>query len=350
MFVIKIKKELVIICFGIIFILLGVSIFPLRNIYLAKAEENGSLKTKDQSFIKYVEFNPTFEVLERSMKEDIKSQTQNVKIQWIEVLAYLAAKYGGDFKKYKEKDLNELIKCLKCGEKIEEKSKNMKLYKYYYEAYSAVLGGFLGNYKIQKKNGEDTIWEEQYGLKVFSPIAKTFPFCHYDDFGASRSYGYSRPHLGHDLMASTGTPVIAVESGIVEVMGWNQYGGWRIGIRSFDKKRYYYYAHLRQNRPYHVDLKEGKIVKAGDVIGYVGRTGYSSKENISNITQSHLHLGIELIFDESQKESNNEIWIDLYAITKLLDKNKSEVMRDSNTKEYNRVFDFYETSLENPYS
>ena len=36
-------------------------------------------------------------------------------------------------------------------------------------------------------------------------------------------------------MAATGTPVIAVESGTVEVMGWNQYGGWRIGIRSFDK-------------------------------------------------------------------------------------------------------------------
>jgi len=52
-----------------------------------------------------------------------------------------------------------------------------------------------------------------------------------------------------------GTPVIAVESGYVEAMGWNQYGGWRIGIRSFDKKRYYYYAHLRQNYPYQSDLK-----------------------------------------------------------------------------------------------
>ena len=33
-----------------------------------------------------------------------------------------------------------------------------------------------------------------------------------------------------DLMAAVGTPVIAVESGVVEAMGWNQYGGWRIGI------------------------------------------------------------------------------------------------------------------------
>lgn len=366
MFVINLKKETLIACLGVILILLSLLIFPFRNIYSAKSEgsaqteeqkgetsdvkENNRAESKNKSFIKYVEFNPTFDVLERAMKEDIKSQNEDIKINWIEILAYLAAKYGGDFKQYKEKDLNQLIKCLKDNEKIEDKTKNMKLYTYYYEAYSAVLGEFMGNYKTQKNRNKDDgsiDWEEKYGLKVFSPIAKTFPFCHYDDFGASRSYGYSRPHLGHDLMSATGTPVIAVESGIVEVMGWNQYGGWRIGIRSFDKKRYYYYAHLRQNRPYHADLKEGKVIKAGDVIGYVGRTGYSSKENVSNITQSHLHLGLQLIFDESQKESNNEIWIDLYAITKLLEKNKSAVVRDSETKEYKREFGFYEPSLEN---
>ena len=51
-------------------------------------------------------------------------------------------------------------------------------------------------------------------------------------------------------MGSIGTPIIAVESGIIEQLGWNQYGGWRIGIRSFDGKRYYYYAHLRKDHPY----------------------------------------------------------------------------------------------------
>ena len=49
------------------------------------------------------------------------------------------------------------------------------------------------------------------------------------------SYGFKRQHLGHDLMGQVGTPVIAVESGYVEAIGWNQYGGWRLGIRSFDK-------------------------------------------------------------------------------------------------------------------
>ena len=46
-----------------------------------------------------------------------------------------------------------------------------------------------------------------------------------------------RTHLGNDLMGSIGIPIIAVESGIVENLGWNQYGGWRIGIRSFDTKK-----------------------------------------------------------------------------------------------------------------
>ena len=94
----------------------------------------------------------------------------------------------------------------------------------------------------------------KYGLKVFSPIAKNFPYSDYDDFGASRSYGFKRKHLGHDMMGQVGTPVIAVESGYVEALGWNQYGGWRIGIRSFDKKRYYYYAHLRKDYPYQLSL------------------------------------------------------------------------------------------------
>ena len=82
---------------------------------------------------------------------------------------------------------------------------------------------------------------------------------------------YQRRHLGHDMMGQVGTPVIAMESGRVEALGWNQYGGWRIGIRSLDGKRYYYYAHLRKNYPYQSGLAVGSLVTAGDVIGYLGR-------------------------------------------------------------------------------
>lgn len=299
------------------------------------AAMTGATVLKKDSFIKYAEFNATYPALEKALDIDMASQNEEIKINWVEILSYLAAKYGGDFSKYKPSDMDKITENLKSGRKIDELTKDMKYYSYYYQVYSAVLGGFVGPYteSTADKSGNITT-KEMYGLKVYSPIAKTFPYSHYDDFGASRTYGYARNHLGHDLMCATGTPVTAIEEGTVEIMGWNQYGGWRIGIRSLDKKRYYYYAHLRQNRPYHCDLYEGKKVNAGDVIGYVGRTGYSSKENVNNIETSHLHLGMELIFDESQKECDNEIWIDLYAITLLLEKHKSNTVRVAETKEF----------------
>jgi len=48
---------------------------------------------------------------------------------------------------------------------------------------------------------------------------------------------------------------------------------------------------------------------------------------------------MQLIFDESQKESINEIWINVYEIVRLLDRRRSEVVKDPETKEYSRVYD-----------
>jgi len=161
-----------------------------------------------------------------------------------------------------------------------------------------------------------------------------------------RDYGYKRTHLGHDMMGNLGTPIIAVESGIVEALGWNRYGGWRVGIRSFDTKRYYYYAHLKKDNPYVKNLVEGQIIKAGDVIGYLGRTGYSIEENVNNIEINHLHFGMQLIFDEVQKDGINQIWINVYPITQLLSKNRTKVKKDVDTKDYKRCYDFFEHNLE----
>ncbi len=147
-------------------------------------------------------------------------------------------------------------------------------------------------------------------------------------------------------MGLIGTPIVAVESGYVEALGWNQYGGWRIGIRSFDGKRYYYYAHLRQNYPYAEGLKEGSVVTAGDVIGYMGHTGYSAKENVNNIKTVHLHWGLQLIFDESQKESDNEIWIDCYELTKFLYRNRSKAAKVGDSREWKRVVQMQDPAVE----
>lgn len=148
------------------------------------------------------------------------------------------------------------------------------------------------------------------------------------------------------MMGQIGTPVVAVESGYVEVMGWNQYGGWRIGIRSFDGRRYYYYAHLRQDYPFAEGLEEGSAVTAGDIIGYMGHTGYSKTENVNNIKTVHLHWGLELVFDESQKESDNEIWIDCYQLSRFLYLNRSEAVKVDDSKEWKRVYDMEDPAVE----
>ena len=255
-------------------------------------------------------------------------------------------KLAGVVTNFKQKDLDNLIQQLNDGKTMQELTENMQYYNYYLESYSSILSQFIGEYEIEVDSGSgEKTFQKKYGLKAFSPIAKGYSFSHYDDFGASRSYGYKRTHLGNDLMGSIGTPIIAVESGYVEALGWNQYGGWRIGIRSFDGKRYYYYAHLRKDHPYHADLYEGSIVKAGDVIGYLGMTGYSATENVNNINVPHLHFGIQLIFNEVQKDGTNQIWIDVYALVDFLRKNSSSVYYDSNSKEYYRKVDFMESTI-----
>lgn len=271
--------------------------------------DSNNEKSEKKKYIKWVDFTPTYEVLDKTSKLDIDSHVKDetVKYNWIELLSYLACKYGGNFKKFDNKDLTTLVEKLQNGSSMDDLTKDLKNYNYFYESYDAILNQFIGEYEVELPgdSGVQTkTFTKKYGVKAFLPIAKNYSFSHYDDFGNSRSYGYRRIHLGNDLMGSIGTPIIAVESGVVEALGWNQYGGWRIGIRSLDKKRYYYYAHLRKDHPYAKDLQEGQIVKAGDVIGYLGMTGYSTKENVNNINVPHLHFGMQLIFDESQKERN----------------------------------------------
>ena len=354
---IKINKSYCIFCTVVICILLIlITVYFLYPISLPVSssgliwENTTHNQTEKKSYIKWVDFNVTYDALDKTSKLDINSHTNNDTIQynWIQLLSYLACKYGGDFKKFNVKDLDALTSKLQNGSSMEDITSSLKNYSYYYEAFDAILHEFIGEYEIEVPNAgtEGKTYIKKYGVKAFLPIAKNYSFSHYDDFGNARSYGYKRIHLGNDLMGSIGTPIVAVESGTVEALGWNQYGGWRIGIRSFDKKRYYYYAHLRKDHPYVKDLAEGQIVKAGDVIGYLGMTGYSTKENVNNINVPHLHFGMQLIFDESQKEGTNQIWIEVYQIIEFLRKNKSEVMKEENdTKDYIRKYDIIDPCI-----
>lgn len=278
--------------------------------------------------IKWVDFNIPYESLKYALDQDIATFEQEKHTDWIDILALSACRTGGkcDLPSVK-KAAEELRKDKSPDELLGDL---YKYYDYYHEAYSAVLGGLVGSYAIEV-DGE---WKPTYGLKAFSPVAAGFGYGHCDDFGVSRSFGFKRKHLGHDMMGSQGTPIVAVEGGVVEAMGWNRYGGWRIGIRSFDNKRYYYYAHLQKDKPFAEGLEEGDIVQAGDLIGFMGRTGYSDKENVNNIETVHLHFGMQLIFDESQKECNSEIWIDVYDIVRLLHSHRSSIQNGKRVYPY----------------
>ena len=339
----KIKRAILL---EVLLIMLAVTVNGLVT-QLRNTNATGSEKEEKKDYIKWMDFTPSYDALCEAYKIDVETVDEKIHIDWISLLAYTAAKTGGEFNKKAITIMKNGAKQILSGETtMQKETKEMKYYDFYYEAYSAVLSGMVGEYEIESlDNSGEKKSEKKYGLKSFSPIAKGFEYSDYDDFGSSRSFGYRRKHLGHDMMGRIGTPIIAVESGIVEAIGWNRYGGWRLGIRSLDKKRYYYYAHLRQNYPYQSNLEEGSIVTAGDVIGYMGHTGYSDKENVNNINVTHLHWGLQIIFDESQKEGDNEIWIDCYQLTRFLYKNRSETYKKEGTKEWERVYDMKDPTV-----
>ena len=289
--------------------------------------------------IRWVDFGVPYESLKYALDQDIATAEQEKHIGWIEILALAACRTGG---KCGLASVKKAAAELKGDTSPEELLGDLyKFYGYYHEAFTAALGGLVGSYAIEV-NGQ---WQPAYGLKAFSPIAAGYGFSHCDDFGVSRSFGFRRKHLGHDMMGAQGTPIVAVEGGVVEAMGWNRYGGWRIGIRSFDGKRYYYYAHLQKDHPFAEGLREGDMVQAGDLIGFMGRTGYSDRENTNNIETVHLHFGLQLIFDESQKECLSEIWIDVYDIVRLLNDHRSSLRKTD--AGWARVYPYRDLDTEN---
>lgn len=109
-----------------------------------------------------------------------------------------------------------------------------------------------------------------------------------DTWGASRSGG--RQHKGVDIFAAKGTPVLAAAAGIIVNRDSNGVGGLSLYHRAMDGRTIYYYAHLSGTR---AGLKVGDLVRAGDVIGYVGSTG-----NVSG--SPHLHFAAFTVTDPNR--------------------------------------------------
>lgn len=276
------------------------------------------------TFIRWVECNVSYDALCKVYDICRQYRGTDSEFEFSDGIAYLATRNGNKFSKKDAKYIKDMKENAAGGD-VAGKYADNKYYKYHKDAYGAVLDGFVGEYEVAETG------ESGFGVTAYFPIASGYWYNHYDDFGNSRSFGFKRKHLGHDIMGSVGAPIVAAEGGVVTELGWNRYGGWRVGITSFDGKRYYYYAHLRKGKPYADGLEKGASVAAGEVIGFLGCTGYSDKEDVNlKNCPPHLHFGMQLIFDESQKDGNSEIWIDVYELCRFLSKNRAKTVKDEN--------------------
>jgi murein DD-endopeptidase MepM/ murein hydrolase activator NlpD len=127
------------------------------------------------------------------------------------------------------------------------------------------------------------------GARLVIPVAGVQARELADSYGAGRSGG--RSHKGVDISAPEGTPVLAASAGVIVKRASHALGGISVYQRDMDGRTVYYYAHLQR---YRAGLKEGDLVRAGDVIGYVGHTGNAPPGN------PHLHFAVYTVTDPNR--------------------------------------------------
>ena len=123
-------------------------------------------------------------------------------------------------------------------------------------------------------------------VNLVIPVLGVKPEQLLDTFADARSEG--RSHDAIDIAAPVGTPVVAASEGEIVKLFQSDKGGTTIYQLSPDKKLVFYYAHLQR---YADGLLEGKYVRQGEVIGYVGDSGNAGVGNY------HLHFSIATITD-----------------------------------------------------
>ena len=153
----------------------------------------------------------------------------------------------------------------------------------------------------------ESIWDEvQYFPVAQSTLDSGLYVSYSNSWMTERTYGGKRGHEGTDLMASKNIPglfpIVSITDGVVSNIGWLEKGGYRIGITT-SSGAYFYYAHLDT----YADIEIGDSVKAGDLLGFMGDTGYGP-EGTRGVFPVHLHLGI-YIYQDDKEISINPYWI-----------------------------------------
>lgn len=159
------------------------------------------------------------------------------------------------------------------------------------------------------------IWSDvEYFPVPSSTLHKEYQVNYNDSWMAKRTYGGERGHEGCDIMASHDKPglypVVSMTDGTVSSKGWLEKGGYRLGIFS-PSGGYFYYAHLDS----YADIEEGDTVRAGDIIGFMGNSGYGP-EGTKGMFATHLHVGIYLYPD------GKETSVDPYWILRMIEEKK----------------------------
>lgn len=119
-----------------------------------------------------------------------------------------------------------------------------------------------------------------------------------DSFSDARGAN-TRIHEAIDIMAPTGTPVIAATGGTIERLFESEAGGLTVYVRSPDRRTITYYAHLDAYAP---GLTEGQLLRSGQAIGTVGYSGNASPD------APHLHFAI------MQTTPGSEWWEPAYPV------------------------------------
>jgi murein DD-endopeptidase MepM/ murein hydrolase activator NlpD len=115
------------------------------------------------------------------------------------------------------------------------------------------------------------------GASQVFPVAGPHTFG--DGFGAARS---GHTHMGQDIMAACGTPLVAVSRAKVKYVSFQRLAGNYVVLRFKKLHQDYMYAHLIAP----ASVAKGQIVQAGQQIGNVGQTG--------DATACHLHFELWL--------------------------------------------------------
>jgi murein DD-endopeptidase MepM/ murein hydrolase activator NlpD len=188
---------------------------------------------------------------------------------------------SGDGKADRHNDLDLLaaMTSIMCKQGINKEDLRIGLWNYYHNTRS-----------VQRIDQFAKIYASQNTLDLYQhafPLPITADYTYRSTWGASRGWGGFRIHEGTDLFVGYGVPVRSTCYGIVEIKGWNPYGGWRIGIRDLNNV-YHYYAHLSG---FQKELQEGDLVTPGQTVGWVGSSGYG-KPGTSGKFPPHLHYGL----------------------------------------------------------